>query len=161
MYFRVCAKPKGRPAGCASGRRLRCDPNGRAIAAAPCSHPLKPHNASPAQSPTGCSALAVSIRLSSVELRPLPTARTPLQAGGGICAMNSVEKPQSCLARVICVLPTLRPVVYGSAATIKTPAEISTGIGPLLARSSSCMIDNCSHAAQRGRNVEACRRSVK
>jgi len=44
--------------GCASGRRLlRCDAwqwKSHCLRAAPCSHPLKPHNASHAESPTGC-----------------------------------------------------------------------------------------------------------
>jgi len=35
LYCRVCAMPKGRLAGCASQRRLRCDRNGRAIGCAP------------------------------------------------------------------------------------------------------------------------------
>jgi len=46
--------PKGRPAGCASQRRLRCDANGSAIGCAPRLAAVQPHNASQAQSPTGC-----------------------------------------------------------------------------------------------------------
>jgi len=54
--LRYAKRPSG-PSGCASQRCLRCDPcqwKSHWQRVAHCIHSLKPHNASRAESPTGC-----------------------------------------------------------------------------------------------------------